>query len=125
MRTVKFNNKDYPLLGTGQTSIIMMDELHCDIFISATEFIDSIVNKDRMPSTSLTSKLMYALIKTANPDAFHTYEQFMSSTRKLVPFVEADNLKALLDEVTDMYSQDEEDKAEEADTSKKKKAESN
>lgn len=125
MRTIKFYKRELPVNASGTAVIICMDELHADIFKETATYVADI-SEGRTPPISLVSKIMYCFVKTANPDLFKTYSDFMSSTKSIEPFLNADNTNVLMEEISEFYGADEDEekgKEKKPDTSKKKKAE--
>lgn len=138
MRKIKFEGRDLPLNASGLAIIICTDELHSDLFKLTLEFLNSVAKTvddakdkdddaslDNLPNASVTSKIMYCFIKSANPDLFKTYTDFMASTNGIKPFVDMDNLNTLCEEISDFYGNEKEEEPKEVSpsNSKKKKAE--
>lgn len=102
MRTINFQNKEYPVSVTGDTVIIFSDELKRDIFKTMRYFLTEMAS-NRMPPIDITANMVYAAIKTANPDMFKTYKDFMSSTTRLDTFVDVKMLDSLLAEYNEAF----------------------
>lgn len=109
MRTIKINDKDIPICYTGETVLICLDELKSDLFKLTVNFTASL-SQGQIPPVSTTAQLVYAGIKTANPDTYKSYRLFMQST-KLGAFINANvlnEISAELDEVFEFTKQNEE-----------------
>lgn len=100
MQTVKWNNKELSLLGTGKTVVIYQEEFHENIFSSMNLFITQTANGKI--DLSLISKLFYALAKTANNEVFGNYKSFMENTTKVGQFAKGELLGAIALEIQEM-----------------------
>nr|WP_297936274.1 hypothetical protein [uncultured Lachnoclostridium sp.] len=107
MNEVKVNKTKYPILGTGETVLICMEELHSDFFRLCNTF-QSALAKGEVPLMDVTGKIMYCFIKSANEDSFKSYKEFMKSIHKLSDFLDAKNAEAILAEITAIFLDDEE-----------------
>lgn len=107
MRTLVFNEKEYPISVTGDTVVIFANELKRDIFKTMRFFLTEMA-EGRMPPIDITANMLYAAIKTANPDMFRTYKNFMSNSTKLAPFIDVKMLDSLLAEYNEAFGFNEE-----------------
>lgn len=102
MQTVKWDDKEVTLVGTGKAVLIFSDEFHMDIFAVMNLFIAQ-MQKGRV-DTSVISKLFYVFAKTGNNDIFKDYRSFMESVTKIGAFANNDLLVALINVVQDTMS---------------------
>lgn len=107
MRTLVFNGKEYPISVTGDTVIIFANELKRDIFKTMRFFLTEMA-EGRMPPIDIAANMLYAAIKTANPDMFRTYKNFMSNSTKLSSFIDVKTLDSLLAEYNEAFGFNEE-----------------
>ena len=70
------------------------------------------------PDVSLISRITYAYIKTANEDIYKNYRIFMDSFKSIQPFIDQDNMKAILEETYDLLGIDTEKSEEDEKTQK-------
>lgn len=119
MRTLKFNDDDFSIATTGEVIIICMDELHSDFLRLCNAFQTSFASGN-IPPLDITAKIMYCMIKGADRNLFKSYEEFMKANKKLSPFVDIENITAMMNEINDTFVSDEEEKEEAENQSKKK-----
>lgn len=100
MRNVTVNGRSLPVDTRGETILVYMDEFGRDILQDAMLFMTC--TSASRPNLSITSKLMYAYIKTANEDMFKNYRVFMRSFKNVTAFLDKDNVNALVDETMDL-----------------------
>ena len=118
MRNITVNGKNIPVDSRGATVIIYMEEFGRDILQDAMRFLTNI--SASLPDSSLISRITYAYIKTANEDIYKNYRIFMDSFKSIRPFIEKDNMKAILEETYDLLGIDTEKSDEEEKTQKKR-----
>ncbi len=125
MRTLKFNDDEFPITSTGEVIIIAMDELHSDFLRMTTTFQERL-GRAEIPQLDLTAKLMYCMLKAANPNSFKSFKTFMQQNTSLSSFLDVQNLAALNDELNSAFaveqSEETDGKSEESEQKSKKKA---
>lgn len=123
METLKFNDDEFPIASTGEVILIAMDELHSDFLRLCTTFQERVISA-QIPQLDLTAKLMYCMLKAANPESFKSYKEFMHQNKNLAPFINADNLNAMMKEINSAFGAgetDEQKEEKEAEPKSKKK----
>lgn len=100
MRNVTVNGKTLPVDTRGETVLIYMDEFGRDILADAMMFLTGTTAS--RPNLSVTSKIMYSYIKTANNDIYKNYHIFMNSMKNAKAFLDKDNVLALVEETYDL-----------------------
>lgn len=119
MRNIKLNDREYPISVTGETIVIFVDELKKDIFRTMNLLLTT-VGKGQIPAMDVIASMIYAGIKTANPEMFKSYNAFMKSITRLDGFLNVETLDILMQEYNEAFGFNETNDALEGEQTSKK-----
>ena len=75
MQEITLEGKKYTIYATGETVVVYMDTFKGDLFEAVSNYYDD-VSKGILKMSEI-SKILYAMIKTANPESVDSYRSFM------------------------------------------------
>ncbi|MBR2556259.1 MAG: hypothetical protein IKE94_15535 [Aeriscardovia sp.] len=100
MQEITLEGKKYTIYATGETVVVYMDTFKGDLFEAVSNYYDD-VSKGILKMSEI-SKILYAMIKTANPESVDSYRSFMQSIKHPGSLVRSEITTPLLMEVNEM-----------------------